>query len=216
MCDFYQIYCTLPDMARPISPVTTFIRTFPRDTPIAVVIAKAKAKGFTTTKSNVSRVRRDMSRSGKPAASAGPARPAAAPAPAAPKASAPVAPAKAGAPSGAQVSKSQFIRNQPFTLPAAAVVARGKAAGHSFDTALVYKVRGRVKGKPKASKASTASPAVVHAATPPPSPVRAPSNRPDVHAVEEILKAVAAEIGLPRALQVLESERARVRAVIGA
>ena len=95
-------------------------------------------------------------------------------------------------------------------LSAKDVVAKAKAAGIALTDTYVYNVRGAAKAA--ASKAA-AKPA-------------APVNAPVAHAVaksgvsagsvESLLKAVAAEIGLGRAFEILVGERGRVQAVLGA
>ena len=45
------------------------------------------------------------------------------------------------------LSKSDFIRQQPPTMSAADVIARGKEAGLRFTSSLVYRVRGRPLAK---------------------------------------------------------------------
>ena len=122
-------------------------------------------------------------------------------------------------------SKSDFIRNQPTSLSAAEVVAKAKAAGIKFSSQLVYNVRGGSKAAngsrkkaakivpskspPKVSKAKKArTPRARKAPAVPRSVATTPS-------AENLLRAVAAEVGLGRAVEILQGERARVRAVIG-
>jgi hypothetical protein len=193
-------------MARPISALTTLIRALPKDLPVADVIAKAKAAGHETSESNVSRVRK-MAGS-KPASLPRPtAKKAARPSKAA--SSKPAAgPRKTAAPGTAKsagVSKSAFIRLHP-NLSTADVIAKGKAAGLKFTSSLVYMVRGRAAHGPPSRAASSAP--VTHGPS---------ASKPagTAHGAEGLLKAVAAELGLGHAIDILQEERARVRGVIG-
>jgi hypothetical protein len=278
-------------MARPQSDTTKFILSLPRNLPIKEVVASAKAKGLTTSYTNVSRVR-------GAAASNKAAKPAAGPAKASatttakvatklpPKASTtkPTATAKA-----APISKSEFIRQQPQAMPAAAVVAKAKAAGMVFDDAYVSKIRSAARQKAK--RKSPVKPGAAPKPTPsaPKAAAKATTNVPskadfvrarahlspkeivedaisaglelDVSyvynvrnydrarkgpmkttdkaasqpaggsgsrtssprltttaarsSVEDLLRAAAAELGLGRAIEILQAERARVRSVIG-
>ncbi len=254
-------------MTRPISKLTKFILSLPRTLPPKEVIARAKAKGMSASKSNISRVRR-MKRvsAAKPAAA---------------KSALPGKPANEASPTSkpAAQSKSAFIRALPATMSASAVVAKAKAAGIKMGEAYVYNVRGRAagkgkKGKPAAKRLATRQ--AVLSSVPPKGPVPptkadfvrehptlspraivakakaagihigvhyvynvraqgkvggkrvrvaaiAKPSRPTVvnggHSsadarMETLLKYVAAELGLKRALEILEGERARVRAVL--
>jgi hypothetical protein len=90
-------------------------------------------------------------------------------------------------------SKSDFIRSQPTSVSAAEVVKKGKAQGIKFSPQLVYNVR-------RGSKKRTAPPVTRSMTT---------SSK-----AEDLLRAVAAEIGLGRAVELLEADRARVHAVL--
>jgi hypothetical protein len=96
-------------------------------------------------------------------------------------------------------SKAAFVRGLPATIPAKAVVAQAKAAGMRLSANYVYLIR-------RAAKESRGS---VRASRSVPRPITTTLS------AESLLKAVAAELGLAKAIEVLEGERARVRAVIG-
>lgn len=178
------------------------------------------------------------------------------------------------------LSKSDFIREQPATMPVAEVVAKGNALGIKFSSQLVYYVRGLAKKKPTKAVAPATKPAVKKTPTPskaatptksPPTTTKAAFVRARLHLspkeivedakaagleldtsyvynvrgydaakkratkqptrarkgvavprpvattskAQDLLIAVAAEIGLGRAMEILEAERARVRSVIG-
>jgi hypothetical protein len=113
-------------------------------------------------------------------------------------------------------SKSDFIRSQPATLSAAEVVAKAKTAGITFSPQLVYNVRngskaqkGTAKRTAKAKPTTTSKRATAPRQAPPvPRPITSTRSAAD------LLKAVAAEIGLGRAIEQLQGERARVRAIL--
>jgi len=125
-------------------------------------------------------------------------------------------------------TKSEFIREQPSTMSAADVIAKGKTEGLTISTDLVYGVRSQARLKRKATKvAATKTAAAKKGATPEPTAaarksrkavarnVRQPSVNTTTSSAEDLLKAIAAEIGLARAIEILIEERARVRALIG-
>jgi hypothetical protein len=205
-------------MARPRSALTKFILSLPLSLSVKEVIAQAKTKGMKASENNVYRIRRTFgakvakSVHSRPAAT-GISKPAASPT------------SKSNPP-----SKSDFIREQPATLSAAEVVAKAKAAGIKLDSFLVYKVRSRAGAKAKkkvAAKKTSTSPAVAVSKKPVKrrtgfvgAPKASRSTAPAVlsatmSSAEDLLRAVAAELGLGRAVEILEGERARVRTVIG-
>ncbi len=126
-------------------------------------------------------------------------------------------------------NKSQFIREQPSTMSAADVIAKGKAEGLTISTDHVYGVRSQARLKRKATKvAAKKTAAAKKGATPEPTAaakktsrkavarnVRQPLVNATTSSAEELFRAVAAEIGLGRAIEILAAERARVRAMIG-
>jgi hypothetical protein len=106
-------------------------------------------------------------------------------------------------------SKADFVRAHP-NLPPKEIVAKAKAEGVKFGIGYVYNVRGYDKtvGKRKvaAKKGASKSVATNGSRSSSPSTLGAKA--------ENVLRAVAAEIGLGRAIEILAGERARVRAVI--
>jgi hypothetical protein len=171
-----------------------FIRSQPATLSAAEVVAKGKADGVTILPGLVYEVRR-----------------------------------KAKAPATGKASKADFVRSLPSTTPASEVIAKGKAAGLKLTQNYVYKVRTK-SGISKAKKTSAAKPT----ASPTSGKVmaakkkRAAAKSPAVSTVvngggsrvsasaENLLLAVAAEIGLGSAIEVLQGERVRVRTLIGA
>ena len=107
-------------------------------------------------------------------------------------------------------TKADFVRSVDPRLSAKDVVAKAKAAGIAVTDTYVYNVRGAAKAS--ASKAAAKPAAAVKA------PVAHAASKAGAStgSVESLLKAVAAEIGLGRAFEILVSERARVQAVLGA
>lgn len=120
-------------------------------------------------------------------------------------------------------NKSDFIRKQPATLSAAEVVAKAKVEGITIRPGLVYEVRRTAKSKTTAAK-KTRMPSETPSPTksPPTTAAKTPRKSPSVprpvattSKAETLLLAVAAEMGLGKAVEILAGERARVREVIG-
>jgi hypothetical protein len=90
------------------------------------------------------------------------------------------------------------------------IVAKAKAAGIKFGVGYVYNVRGydKTAGKRRATPKRSASMAIATNG----------GRSASIAQVKtaDLLIAVAAELGLGRAMEILAGERARVRAVIGA
>jgi hypothetical protein len=104
-----------------------------------------------------------------------------------------------------------FILSLPPTLPAKDVLVKAKSRGISTSENNVHRVR-RLHRRLKAAIARTPANG---------GPERAVKVLPTLKglspalSVEALLRAVAAEIGLGRAVEILQSERASVRAVFG-
>lgn len=113
--------------------------------------------------------------------------------------------AKSKASSGAdpKLNKSAFVRSFPNHMPAKDVVAEGKAKGIKLSIAYVYSIRAAAN---RAARLRTGEPAR--------------RGRPAKYAssggrAEDLLRAVAAEIGLSRAIAILQGEQEKVRAALG-
>jgi hypothetical protein len=192
-------------MPTPKSKLSKFILSLPVTLSGAQVVAHAKSKGLKTSRANVSRVR---SLYGSKAVT---------PSTRVTTTVSKTAPANSAAPetSKTTLNKSDFIRAQPATMSPADVVAKGNAEGVKFGRSLVYMVRGAAmarKGvaKPLAAKATAST--TVTAKGPAPS-----SKWPaTTSSVEDLLCAVAAELGLGRAVEILAGERARVQSILKA
>jgi len=104
----------------------------------------------------------------------------------------------------ATTTKADFVRARAHLSPQE-IVEDAKAAGIKFDVGYVYNVRGYDKAAGRRSGAA-----------------RAPARQaPAVHrpiatasSAETLLKAVAAEVGLGRAIELLQGERARVHSIL--
>lgn len=111
-------------------------------------------------------------------------------------------------------TKSDFIRRQPEAMPAAEVVALAKGAGLTIRPGLVYEVRRTLRTKKAASRQKQTQTKIA-STTGAPSVSTAPRPIARKASAEDLLRAVAAEIGLGRAIEILTGERAIVRAVMG-
>jgi hypothetical protein len=169
------------------------------------VVAKAKAQGIKLGRSLVYMVRGPSRRkkAKKGPAKTGPAKK--------------VEPVTNGVATPKLTSKSDFIRSLAES-PATEVVAKAKAAGIALSENHVHAVRAKDKAnatkkrKRVTRKTVAPKPSALAATNGSDSSPAVASNR---SSVEGLLRAVAAEIGLGRSLEILTAERARVRAVIG-
>jgi hypothetical protein len=106
------------------------------------------------------------------------------------------------------LSKADFVRSHANLSPKE-IVAKGKADGVKIAESYVYNVRAydRAKTKSKVTKyarrrvAARKAPAIAR-------PITTKTS------AEDLLKAVGAELGLARAIEILQAERARVHTVI--
>jgi hypothetical protein len=171
-----------------------FIRNQPTSLGPSEVVAKGKAEGIKFTSQLVYNVR-GRSKAKKKAKTN-----------AAKKAS--TSPTSTAAPAKTK-SKADFVRTYPSLSPKE-IVEKARAAGVKFDVAYVYRVRamGKTTRKAKSAAAKTTTPAAVNGAVPSVALPAASSS------TEDLLRAVAAELGLGRAVEILAGERERVRAVL--
>jgi hypothetical protein len=102
-------------------------------------------------------------------------------------------------------TKAAFVRANAMLSPQE-IVAKAKATGIKLETSYVYNVRGAdraaTKKKRKAAKVTSSATTSANGA------------RVSVNPNADLLKAVAAEIGLGNAIEILSVERARLAAVI--
>jgi hypothetical protein len=172
-----------------------FVRSQPATMSPAEVIAKAKASGITVGRSLVYMVRARSSEKAKKRVSK--------------KTS------TAASVVSKPISKSDFVRSLPAS-PAKDVVAKAKAEGISISENHVHAVRAKdnVKAKSRRVARKTLKTAVSKpaAAT---NGQRLSATTVAKSSAEELLKAVAAELGLARAVEILAGERTRVQVLIG-
>jgi hypothetical protein len=105
-----------------------------------------------------------------------------------------------------KVSKADFVRANANLSPQE-IVKKGKAEGVKLGISYVYNVRGADKTAGKRRRATKARP-TPRTGTSVPRPITS------TRSAEDLLKAIAAEIGLGRAIEQLQGERARVRAIL--
>jgi hypothetical protein len=167
-----------------------FIRSQPTTMPVAEIVEKAKAQGLKFDASLVYKVRHRPGAKGKTKTSA----------------TRKALTAMNGASKKPTPSKADFVRSLPSSTPAKQVVAKARAAGVSISETHVYGVRTADKAakKKKAAKKTTSKPAVRNGGR----------SSTAVSSAEELLRAVAAEIGLGRAIELLQGERARVHSIL--
>ncbi len=111
-----------------------------------------------------------------------------------------------------KISKAAFVRGIDLSMPAKEVVAKAKADGITLSEAYVYNVRATSKTKKTGGgrgRGGRRGPA------PKSSPTATVRVSPGRGSAEELLRAVAAELGLAHAISVLETEHSRVRRLIG-
>jgi hypothetical protein len=173
-----------------------FIRSQPASLPAAAVMAAGKKAGLKISSSLVYMVRgrAGASRAARGAKSTkiGPAKPGTGKQP---------SPAATAAAPGNGASKAAFVRSRAHLSPRE-IVEDAKAAGIELDVGYVYNVRGAARSKSKVTKQAARVVRVV--AAPPVTTAKA----------EDLLRALGAELGLGRALEILQAERIKVRAVI--
>ncbi len=119
------------------------------------------------------------------------------------------APPQASKPAAKPQTKTAFVLSHPTTMPAKQVVEKGKAAGVKLTDAFVYAIRSNAKRKSrKGPKAAAPTRRAV---------VRPTNGSHNVagHGAEELLKAVASELGLSRAMEILKGEHDRVHRLLG-
>jgi hypothetical protein len=114
---------------------------------------------------------------------------------------------KGGAAQPSAGSKASWVRAHPNLSPKE-VVEKAAAAGIKFGVHYVYNVRRHQKSG-AGNRRREARTLVERKGAAVPRPITTAST------AESLLKAVAAEIGLGQALEILAGERARVRAAIG-
>jgi hypothetical protein len=107
-----------------------------------------------------------------------------------------------------QSETSKLILSLPNSLSAKDVMAALKKKGMKTTESNIYRVR-RLGKKKSGRPAAGAISAPAKRRGRPPKASAAPSR------AEDLLRAVAAELGLARSIEVLQGERARVRGFVG-
>jgi hypothetical protein len=171
-----------------------FIRSQPAALSAAEVVAKAKAEGIKLDRVLVYKVRILAKAKGKSSKAVAAMKTA-------------VSVTKPSVSTKPPKSKAAFVRGLPASTPAKEVVKQAKAAGIKLGVSYVYNIRGAAKTAAKKKRAA--------ATTPTARPLAKAGGSSVSASAENLLVAVAAELGLGRAVDVLQSERGRVTAVIG-
>lgn len=186
-----------------------FIRSQPTTMSAAQVVEKAKAQGLDVRPGLVYEVRRtDRAKrtgSAKPATAA--KKGASKPTPVVRESASPPKGEPGGASRSSVTSKAAFVRAHASLSPKE-IVDKAKAENIELDVGYVYNVRSSNKASSKAPGRAARRETQAKGASP------ATSVGVDSR-LENLLKAIAAEVGLGRAIELLEAERAKIRAAIG-
>jgi|GEM_PF-3441990 len=173
---------------------TDFVLSFAHDVPAKLVVARGKEEGISLTERAVYKTRylakRRANKAGKKAAVT-----------AAPAASAPaVLKGRGGRRDG---RASALIRSTPFDVKASALVAEAKAKGIPLTASLVYAVRAQMKRSGQVARAPGKAVVAVTRSTVAPVGDR-----------ERQLISLAVDLGLSRAIELIEGMREKVNAMI--
>jgi len=187
-------------MARPPTPITVAIRSMPLDIPAPRVVEILRARGIVTSESNVRRVRGPEGRFAR---------------------------------SRSITPLTLAIQSLPLDIPAPQVVKILRLRGIVTSESNVRRVRGpegkagrRPIAQPMWTATHQGSGVGFAAAAMEPAHASAPEGgKPQrlddflpaaaARTLEDLLRALAAELGLGRALDILREERASVRAILG-
>jgi hypothetical protein len=116
---------------------------------------------------------------------------------------------------GKKVNKSEWVRSQPASMSAKDVVTKAKDAGISITDKYVHTIRYNAKSSKKKGGGRGAAGAVRRGPGRPKGSGAGRAHAVGSHHAEDLLKAVAAEIGLVRAISILTSEHDRVHRLLG-
>ena len=92
-----------------------------------------------------------------------------------------------------KMNKTAWVKSQPATLTAKEVVEKAKSQGIQLTDKYVWVIRSSAKSKGTTGKSTKSSST----------------------SVEDLLRAAASEIGLSRAIAILQAQQASLRAVLG-
>jgi len=104
-------------------------------------------------------------------------------------------------------TKTAYVLSLPRSMPAKDVVAKGKAAGISLSVAHVYAIRSDAKKRKAKGAAKAAHKKTSHATA-------RTNHAVGNHKAEDLLRAVAAELGLSHAMSILKAEHDRVHRLL--
>jgi hypothetical protein len=173
---------------------SAFIRSLPGTMSAAEVVAKGKAAGISLSEKYVYNIRGAAKTAKKKKAVK----------------TSPVPAQKPTQPTSKKPqSKTAFVLSLSKDMSAAEVVAKAKATGIELTDKYVYNIRATARS---AAKKKTSGAKVASTVTPKKKPVAATKTKTSA---EDLLKAIAAEIGLRKAIEILQEQRAQVRAVLG-
>jgi hypothetical protein len=180
---------------------TAFVRALADTASTEEILTRAKAAGFAATKELVFKVRSEMNAKRRN------------------EKGAPL-PAKAAiktASGSSFASKRDFVRAHGRLSPQEVTVLAAQQ-GIKMDIKYVYNARAYDAARASSgAKPAAPKPVVAKAVAPAPSPaptVVARATGSGGSTLEDLLRAVAAELGLRRAVEMLEAERARVKALL--
>jgi len=165
-----------------------FVRSIPSTTSAADVVAKAKDAGMKLSTHYVHNVRTETKAKSKAKQKSTSGKP------------------NMSRTSKKTANKAAFVRGLPLSTPAKQVVTLAKAAGMKLGINYVYNIRGTAKLAAKKKRAAAKSPVASTVAN-------TGSWSVSQHA-ETLLRAVAAEIGLGQAIELLLAERTRVHSLL--
>jgi hypothetical protein len=177
------------ETAKKILSKSDFIRATPATMSAADVVAKGKAQGIKILPGLVYEVRRTAKAKKAVPQKTSTAR------------------TVAAATAKSKVTKADFVRAHANLSPQE-IVKKGNAEGVKLGISYVYNVRGSDKKAGRKEMRTAARRSTARKALPVARPITTSTK------AEDLLRAVAAEVGLGRAIELLEAERARVHAVM--
>lgn len=106
-------------------------------------------------------------------------------------------------------TKAAFVRAHANLSPKE-IVEKAKGAGMKLDVSYVYNVRAHDKSHAKSKATKRSARAITRKAPAVARPISTTAK------AEDLLRALGAELGLTRAISILEADREKVRKVLGA
>jgi hypothetical protein len=102
------------------------------------------------------------------------------------------------------LTKTAFVRSLPANMPAKLVVEKAKAVGLKLTPGYVYEIRSASKRTKRGARGAAAA-----------KKASALVQKAGRIGADDLLRAVASEIGLSRAIAILEEQHRQVLAVLG-